>query len=1071
MATTQEAIARLRMIFETQGADAAVAEMKKLETAETSLGTSSLNLDRAFTGLERRYSETARAAAEYERSMRTLNAAVAQNPALAERAAAVQQTIAARYQATMQAAQQAAQAHTAYGLAAQQSAALTSTLANSTGLLGATFQTLGRGGVAAAVGIGGLYLAYQKLDEGVTKTAQYARDTKNFAEATGLTTAQVQGLNKEAARFGISTEDLHAGLLKFTAGFEEAREGTGSLLEMIRKIDPALGEQAMTVANGTEALNVFTEALRRAGNEFERAKLQRAGMGKAGMALLPMMQQLDIGAATERSQGRGLGQEQIDQLEKLQEEVDGLQTTLQNKVYGAIGKTFLEWKKYFLELDEAMIKWAGRLISSSTEGQQSLEQLYGTQAKLLEQIQEMQKQTENYRGSKLEQEWAAQIQRKVDELKKIEDQISTKLGQRAPAGTVTTTGQVTPQAQLAQLQALNGILGNLASVEDQVAQKALEIDRAYDKVGTEGKAKIDALRNSLLALKEAQAELSQVAPGTYDRQLEQIKAIKAEYPGLVAQDAIRMSQLEDQLRIAQALPGVARMEAEELARIKQLQGPGEGKTPELATAIAAKERAIAQAQINSAAELSLQQLRAEYGVVSAIGGAQRMQAQAQATYVQLVNHGVDAQLAAKIAQQQMLNTQAQINAQAQQQLFNLRNQAGVAAAVTGAEKIRAQEIATINALLQQGVDLETAQKIAAQERANAEAAVNANVQRQVISLQESTQLLNAQLADMQEQAGSAQKILGIHEMMVRTQQAYNQAIREGASEEQAAALAAATWNNLLSQRAIQGQQARQAQQQQSSSDRAANDRQADIDAYTEQQRVNASMRAAQAQSQQAVGEQIRSLAQAGSQLAQQLVGQLQGAWGAAMLFNAHMLLPSIEKAKQEVADLPAQQRAEQALDQLKSLQDQFRLGGAATPEAKAQIQWQLTYEKLIKEGVSASVAQQIANQELANTMQELAKSVDANTTALQSQLDPIYTEGRAALRIGYYGEGAGGTQRIVTGTGYANENVPAAGNAQPSGNNLIVINNNFAAGAVMGDRRTQYQAANAYGRAIAATGK
>jgi hypothetical protein len=97
VATTQEAIARLRMIFETQGADAAVAEMKKLETAETSLGTTSLNLDRAFGNLERRYSETARATADYERAMKTLNAAVAQNPALAERAAAVQQTVAARY--------------------------------------------------------------------------------------------------------------------------------------------------------------------------------------------------------------------------------------------------------------------------------------------------------------------------------------------------------------------------------------------------------------------------------------------------------------------------------------------------------------------------------------------------------------------------------------------------------------------------------------------------------------------------------------------------------------------------------------------------------------------------------------------------------------------------------------------------------------------------------------------------------------------------------------------------------------------------------------------------------------
>jgi hypothetical protein len=743
--------------------------------------------------------------------------------------------------------------------------------------------------------------------------------------------------------------------------------------------------------------------LRRATNEFDRARLARAAFRNIG--LLPMMQQLDIGAVTERSQSRGLGQEQIAQLEKLQAEVDAMQTSLQNKVFGAIGAKFLEAKKWGLEVDEAIIKWFGSLINGSKEGQESLEQLYGTQAKLLEQIQKMQEQSENYKGSKLEQEWAAQIQRKIDELKKIEDQISTKMGQRTPAGTATTTGQETQQAQLAQLQALNGILGNLASVEDQVAQKALEIARAYDKVGPEGKAKIDELRNSLLALKTVQAEMSQVAPGTYERQGEALNKIKEAYPGLVAQDAVRMRSLDQQLRIAQAMPGVARMEAEQRVRIQQLTD--EGKTAEVAIAMAAKERAVVQAQINTAA---------------------------------------------------------------QQQLVNLRNQAGVAAAMTGADRIRAQELATINSLLQQGVDLETAQKIAAQERANAEAAVNANIERQVISLQESTQLIRAQIQDMQEQAGTGQKILGIHEMMVRTQQAYTQALREGADAEHAGAIAAATWNNLVAQRAMQQAQAAQAANAQARQAQQQADDQANQEAAQTQQAINQRMSSAQAASQQALGEQIRSLAQAGSNLARQMLGELEGPYGAAWLWNAPQMGSFIDAAKQEVAGIPRQQREQQAVDQLKSLQDEFRLGGAANDQAKAQIQAQLTYEKLIKEGVSASVAQQIANQELANTMQELAKSVDANTTALQSQLDPIYTEGRAALRIGYYGEGSGGTQRIVTGTGYANENAPPA-NAQTSGNNLIVINNNFAAGAVMGDRRTQYQAANAYGRAIAATGK
>jgi hypothetical protein len=537
--------------------------------------------------------------------------------------------------------------------------------------------------------------------------------------------------------------------------------------------------------------------------------------------------------------------------------------------------------------------------------------------------------------------------------------------------------------------------------------------------------------------------MGEVAPGTYDRQLAALKAMKAEYPGLVAQDAARMVAMDDQLRAAQAVTGV-----------------------------------------------------------------QKMQAQEQTTYNQLVRQGVEPELAMTMAKKQTAIAQAQINAQAQQQLLNLRNQAGIAAAVTGAEKIRAQQIATTNALLQQGVSLTIATAVAAQERANAEAAVNAAVEKQVISLNESTQLIKAQIADTQEQAGEAQKVLGIHEIMVRTQQAYNQALREGADAEHASALAAATYNNLLAQRKMQLVQIEIALQQQAAQEAKAAEAAGYAAATQAGQAFNQKMQSAQASAQQDLYQQVKSLAAAGSHSAQNYLSQiLDSGYGPAALFgDPAQVMQIIQVAQQEVARLPAHQRNLQALDQLKSLQDEYRLGAAATPQEKAQIQAQITYENLLKDGVSATVAQQIANQQLANAMQELSKSVDANTTALQAQLDPIYTEGAAALRIGYYGEGSGGTMRTVTGTGYANDNAGRAGggdvyagraymigergpelfvpgasgtivpnaalrgaDAAPTGN-VIIINNNFPPGAVLGDRRTQYQAANSYGRAIKAMG-
>jgi hypothetical protein len=1008
MATTQEAIARLRMIFETQGADAAAAEMKKLEASSTSLGTSSLNLDRAFTGLERRYSETARATAEYERSMRTLNAAVAQNPALAERAAAVQQTIAARYQATMQAARQAGQAQTALGVGMQAMAAQASAASASTGIMGSVLQTFGKGGAAAAIGIGAAVLAIKKLDEGVHGTAQYARDIKNFADATGLTTAQVQGLNKEASRFGISTDEMRSGLMRFTSTFDEVRGGGGALLETIRKIDSGLGEQAISAANEEEALNVLAAAYRKAGNEFERARLLRAAFGRGGQAMAPLIENLDLGQITDKWAGRGLSKDIIDDLKRLEGEINTIGGGISNKIYSLFAVPWLEAEKAVLKYLEAVARNATSLVKGGiTPSSEDIPELMNQQAKLIENAERLRQLLDQPQGKATFAAMTQELEKTKEALKTV-DYWLEKLQATKPGGALTT-GEVPFEARAKDAQLLVQTLGGLATVQERVLASTYQLETAYNQLGASGKARINEMREALEAAMQVQAELSQVAPGTYQRQLEQIQAIKAEYPGLVAQDAIRMKHLDDQLRIAQAMPGVARMEAEEQARINQLKQ--EGNTLEMATAIAGKERAVAQAQINSSADLSL---------------------------------------------------------------FNLKNQAGVAAAVTGAERIRAQEIATTNSLLQQGVSLEQAQAIAAQERANAEAAVNAAIERQIIALNESTQLIHAQIADMREQAGAAQQILGYNEINVRVQQAYNAALREGAAAAEASALASATLNNLLAQRAMQLEKIAQAEARVAQQAIAAAEQEYEATSRQMEQEREASNKSrgdAAAAGWNAVFDKISAAGKAGS-----LTGQ---AWDKSFRATGLALNPGpemasiLQKAEQEVADMPINQRQEQGLDQLKSLQDQNRLGGAATPQEKAQIQWQITYEQLRKEGVYAELARKIADQELANTMQDLAKSVDANTSALQDQLDPIYTEGKAALRIGYYGEGAGGTMRTVTGTGFAtpaNSNVPAVpSQAAPSqAPASVVINNNFPPGAVMGDRRTQYLAANSYGRAVMA---
>ncbi len=128
-------------------------------------------------------------------------------------------------------------------------------------------------------------------------------------------------------------------------------------------------------------------------------------------------------------------------------------------------------------------------------------------------------------------------------------------------------------------------------------------------------------------------------------------------------------------------------------------------------------------------------------------------------------------------------------------LEQLRNQLPVAQAVTGQQQIQAQYQATINTLLDQGKTATEAMAIAEAQRAISVAQVNAQVQQQTIALEQQTELIRAR------QTGT--------EAAVAAEQAYSNAIAQGAGSRRAAQLADAVYENQQAQN-----QAKAAQQQQ-----------------------------------------------------------------------------------------------------------------------------------------------------------------------------------------------------------------------------------------------------------------
>jgi len=114
-------------------------------------------------------------------------------------------------------------------------------------------------------------------------------------------------------------------------------------------------------------------------------------------------------------------------------------------------------------------------------------------------------------------------------------------------------------------------------------------------------------------------------------------------------------------------------------------------------------------------------------------------------------------------------------------LANLSAQEQVAGAVTAQERLSAQENATILDLLQQERPLRDAMMLAAAQRAVAEAQLSAQFEQQIFSLRQQTELIYAR------QRGE--------EATVAAAQAYDNAIRQGATSQQAASLSAATLEN------------------------------------------------------------------------------------------------------------------------------------------------------------------------------------------------------------------------------------------------------------------------------------
>lgn len=228
---------------------------------------------------------------------------------------------------------------------------------------------LGPAGVAAAAGITAVALALNYMDKEATRLGKYAGELQNLANATGLTTTQLQALQSAGVEVGLSYEQTGAAVLRFSSGLAQLRQGTGQLYDNLLKISPELADQLSVTTDMTEAINILAKAYKNADKERGNALLNR-GLGLRGTdaaafgALLKEIEDYEgiDELAADVDKLDQLTEEQVKRWSELKKKIEDASATAQNNIASIFTEKVLESQLQFnegmVEISRTLKEWS-----------------------------------------------------------------------------------------------------------------------------------------------------------------------------------------------------------------------------------------------------------------------------------------------------------------------------------------------------------------------------------------------------------------------------------------------------------------------------------------------------------------------------------------------------------------------------------------------------------------------------------------------------------------------------------------------------------------------------------------
>lgn len=224
------------------------------------------------------------------------------------------------------------------------------------------------------------------------KSIEFGDKIGKMANATGLSAEKFQEMAFAAQRAGINQSQFTSNMVAFVKRVGEARAGMGPLVSGLKNLDPVLLENIKNSKNQEEALGLVADAIKNAKTATERAAIANAAFSRAGVTMVNMLQDGQIGldkmSQTAREYGIVLSNELIKKSEAVADKMGDLQKIMQVR----IAETVLENAESIISLTESLIDFVGA-IGKATKGWNDWMAAQGIAVNTLDDI--------NIRGKKL----------------------------------------------------------------------------------------------------------------------------------------------------------------------------------------------------------------------------------------------------------------------------------------------------------------------------------------------------------------------------------------------------------------------------------------------------------------------------------------------------------------------------------------------------------------------------------------------------------------------------------------------------------------------------------------------